>query len=102
MQAISLEPWKEYEIKIRDGCLKRKRVEVQVVRKGWPFKEYDFDAMVDQITKVHPIDEELARKSLDAALKDKENVSKLQVDLIDCWQDPEFMEFRNRPTNDTP
>jgi len=95
-QAISLKPWKVHRIKIKSTCLDMKEAEVQVVRKGWLFKEYDLGAMADQITKVYPIDKERAVKSLEAAFdrtKDKENLTTLRVPLIDCWQDEQFMEF---------
>ncbi|MBL7188278.1 MAG: hypothetical protein ISS70_18290 [Phycisphaerae bacterium] len=95
-QAISLNPWKVHRIKVKSTCFDVKEAEVQVVRKGWLFKEHDLDAMADQITKVYPIDKERARKSLEAAfdrMKEKEDLTTLRVPLIDCWQDEQFMEF---------
>lgn len=96
-QAINIEPWEAYRINLKDGCLNRKEAEVQVTRKGLLFKKYDFEAMVDQITKMHLIDNERARRSLEAELdrtKDKKDLTTLQVPLIDCWEKEELMEFR--------
>ena len=96
-QAINIEPWKAYRSNLKDGCLNREEAEVQVIRKGLLFKKYDFEAMVDQITKMHPIDNERARRSLEAELdrtKDKKDLTTLQVPLIDCWEKEELMEFR--------
>jgi len=95
-QAISLKPWKVHRIRVESTCFDVKEAEVQVVRKGWLFKEHDLDAMADQITKVYPIDKERAVKSLEAVFdrtKDKEDLTTLRVPLIDCWQDEQFMKF---------
>jgi serine/threonine protein kinase len=94
-QAISIEPWKKYRIDMKRDCLDRREAEVKVVKKGLIFKDYDFDAMADQIIKAYRIDKERAIKSIKAELdrnKNKKEITTLQVPLIDWWVNEKPME----------
>jgi hypothetical protein len=109
-QALNFEPWKVHRITIRPSCFKEKTAEVQVVRKGWLFKEYDLDAMADQIIRdmkehQHQIDKLVAIKSLQvklAQMKDTENITSLQVPLIRCWQEDQFVDITVEETEGIP
>jgi hypothetical protein len=94
-QVLSLKSWRVHRIRLEPSCLSVKKAHVQVVRKGWLFKEYDLDAMTDQIMKEYQIDKAPTKKSLQVALdqlKDKGNITTLHVPLIGCWEDEQFME----------
>ena len=93
---LALQPWKKHRIEIKPSCFSVKTAKVQVVKKGWLFKDYDWDAMANQIMKEHKVDQSTAKKSLQMAFdvrKDKGNVITLEVPLIDCWDDEQFMEI---------
>ena len=94
-QGLSLKSWKAHRIRLKPACLSVKKAHVQVVRKGWLFKEYDLDAMTGQIMKEYQIDKATAKNSLQATLdqlKDRGNITTLHVPLIGCWEDEQFME----------
>ena len=93
IEKLNLKPWEVNPKPFNKYCLSLKEAQVQVVKKGWLFKEFDLNAMADQIIKEYHIEESQARESLKGALdrmKGKENGSTIQVPLIGEWKEKLF------------